>query len=211
MPFEINRSLRLDEAMYYQEEQPKEMIVLHHTVGGSARSTFNWWQSQPRHIATAYIVDRDGTAFEIFDPKYWAFHLGLRGTGGAHDKRSIGIEIASWGGLVSSGDKRYRNESISPQNEFGGEYHNCNEPWRGFQYFESYAKEQIDSVMNLVNYLLDTNEIPRQTPADHLSFNPELFQFKGIIGHHHVRTAKSDVHPGFDWDGLRQTCLLDRV
>jgi hypothetical protein len=28
-------------------------------------------------VATAYVIDRDGTVFELFDPAAWAFHLGL--------------------------------------------------------------------------------------------------------------------------------------
>ena len=49
----------------------------------------------PNRIATAYIVERDGTIFEVFDPRHWAFHLGLKGSQGQVDRRSIGIEIAS--------------------------------------------------------------------------------------------------------------------
>ena len=52
-------------------------------------------QDDPARIATAYLVDTDGAIYEVFDPAFWAFHLGLQGTKGKHDKRSIGIEIAT--------------------------------------------------------------------------------------------------------------------
>jgi hypothetical protein len=29
---------------------------------------------EPRRVATPYVIDRDGTVYELFDP---AFHLGL--------------------------------------------------------------------------------------------------------------------------------------
>ena len=92
----VDRSLRLSDAQYLQESSPKDLIVLHHTAGASARSTFDWWQTgQPQRIATAYVVERDGTIFEVFDPRFWAFHLGLAGTGGHVGRRSIGIQMDS--------------------------------------------------------------------------------------------------------------------
>ena len=46
---------------YYHEKQTKTHIFLHHTAGGSAASSVAHWNSKPDHIATAYIIDRDGT------------------------------------------------------------------------------------------------------------------------------------------------------
>jgi N-acetyl-anhydromuramyl-L-alanine amidase AmpD len=50
-------------------------------------------------------VERDGTIFEVFDPRFWAFHLGLAGTGGSAERRSIGIEMASEGRLEERGEE----------------------------------------------------------------------------------------------------------
>jgi hypothetical protein len=78
----------------------KTQIVLHHTVGGSAQSTFEYWQSNTDRIGVAYILDRDGTIYEVFDPHYWAWHLGLTSSNNrVANQRSIGIEIASEGAL----------------------------------------------------------------------------------------------------------------
>ena len=35
----INQDLLLDDSQYLKEEHKKDLIVLHHTVGGSAKST----------------------------------------------------------------------------------------------------------------------------------------------------------------------------
>jgi len=96
----IQKVLRLDATQYYQDRVPKRQIYLHHTVGGSAKSTFDYWNKTPERVGTAYIVERDGTIFEVFPPAYWAHHLGLKE---AHNRRvnmeSIGIELASEGAL----------------------------------------------------------------------------------------------------------------
>ena len=95
-PPKIDRSLRLSDDMYYRQETKKSLIVLHHTVGGTAQSTIKYWDTDPRHIATAYVVSRGGTVFEVFDPKYWAWHLGVKDRD--IEKRSIGNRTCQlWG------------------------------------------------------------------------------------------------------------------
>lgn len=212
MPLQINRSLRLDSDQYLAQTQTKDLIVLHHTVGGTARSTFEWWQTgDPKRIATAYIIDRDGTIYEVFDHRHWAAHLGLKGLPKDHERRSIGIELASEGGLRMSNGKLYCFDKISPRTEFRDRFFDCGFVWRGYQYFDAYSDEQIASTCQLVNHLCETFGIARRTPAKHTDFDPALYTFRGIIGHHHVRGDKSDLHPGFDWSMLSQQCRLETV
>ena len=94
--------------------------------GGSARNAFDWWQTaQPQRIATAYLVERDGGVFEVFDPRFWAYHLGLVGTGGRLDRRSIGIELASEGRR----EERH-GELLAFGRPFGGAVYDHGAPWR---------------------------------------------------------------------------------
>lgn len=204
----INRTLRLAAKDYIPTVTPKDLIVLHHTVGGTAASTIGYWQTDPQRIATAYVVERDGTLFETFDPKFWAFHLGLKGTQGAVDKRSIGIEIASEGGLLARGDKLYCFDKVSDRTEFKQEYYDHGAPWRGYRYFDVYAPAQIDTVIWLINQLTSQFAIPKQTPADPINADDHYRSYTGILGHHHLRPDKSDVHPGFPWQRLVDECQL---
>ena len=83
MTVNVDRSLELPQSEYYAEPQAKSGIALHHTVCNDAHTTVRLWRAdktkagKPRHVATAYVIDRDGTVFELFDPAAWAFHLGL--------------------------------------------------------------------------------------------------------------------------------------
>jgi hypothetical protein len=43
MPPRIERSLRLPKYEYFPAVERKSGIAIHHTVGGSARSTIEWW------------------------------------------------------------------------------------------------------------------------------------------------------------------------
>ena len=207
----VNRSLRLSPNQYYQARHTKDLIVLHHTAGGSVGSTFSWWQRTPQHIATAFIVERDGMIYEVFDPREWAYHLGLKGTRGAVDRRSIGIEIASEGGLKEAEGQLYKFDRISNGTRFTGEAYDHGRAWRGYRHFAAYTPEQISSVVVLTNHLLEQFDIARQTPKNHLDFDQNLLGFRGVVGHHHLRVDKSDLHPGFDWQTLVRECSLGKV
>jgi len=73
-----NRTIRLEKKDYIASETQKYLILLHHTVGGTAISTINYWKTEPDRIAIAYVIERNGEVFEVFDPKYRAFHLRVK-------------------------------------------------------------------------------------------------------------------------------------
>lgn len=199
----IDTTLRLAETEYFADPQPKDLIVLHHTAGASARSTFNWWKEAPGRIATAYIVERDGTIYELFDPRHWAWHLGLSGTNGRVDRRSIGIEMASEGVLTRSNGRL-----TAFGRPFEGEAYDHGADWRGHRFFAAYTEAQTAAAAALTDHLLNVFAIPRQTPTARHDHHNAHRDFRGVIGHHHVRPDKTDLHPGFDWDRLCDTCGL---
>ena len=123
----ISLRFQLSDDNYTKELTEKTLLVLHHTVGGTAESTFN----------------------------YWSYHLGIKDLPrGQVDRRSIGIELASEGALTKKDGKvlAFYNPSTG-----------------------------------------------KGTPINHVEFDKRLYQFDGVIGHHQVRTDKTDVHPNFPW------------
>lgn len=205
----IDRSLRLPPGQFYSRAQKKTSICLHHTVGGSARSSFDWWVNDPRVIGTAYLVERDGTIYEVFPPECWAGHLAC------HDpdleRHSIGIELASEGALTErdghlwafDGKRRLgaRDDLLMSGRvvRFGGA------GWRGYQYFDAYEDAQVDATVQLVAHLCDTFGIPRTLPDEyeHPTGDPRPFVgYAGIFHHACVRPDKSDLHPLFPWHRL---------
>jgi N-acetyl-anhydromuramyl-L-alanine amidase AmpD len=189
------------------------LIILHHTVGGSAKSTFDYWRTDPEHIGTAYIVERDGTIYEVFPPECWAYHLGLKiGPMGVVDKRSIGIEIASEGALLNDAreGKYYAFGRMTEQTAFTGAVFDNKTVWRDYRYFAQYAPAAIASVCQLVDKLLTQFSIPRQTPPNRSECDLAGYRnFKGVLTHCQVRSDKTDVHPGFPWEQLTASCKLE--
>jgi hypothetical protein len=213
----IDKSMRLPPSQYFPSSEAKSGIALHHTVGGSAKSTFEFWKGNADQVGTAYIIDRDGTIYEVFEPDAWAWQFGLRWAPAekiAFEKRFIGIEIASEGALTESGGQLYCFGTISPRSlKPRDEVFDCGHDYRGFRYFDRYEPAQMSALCGLVSSLCDTFHIPKQVPSNPLEFRGEgLKQFQGIIGHTMVRTDKTDPlpDPAF-WTQVQQSCGLTFV
>lgn len=95
----VIHKLPLAPDQYYQKAYAKKYIFLHHTAGGSAASSVGGWAANPEHIATPYLIDRNGDIFETYDPKYWAYSLGVKGNSDI-EKAAIPIEICCYGSLA---------------------------------------------------------------------------------------------------------------
>ena len=217
MALNIKNDWRLPDAEYFKNRTDKSGICIHHTVGGSARSTFNWWIQDSQMVGTAYIIDRDGSVYNVFDPENWAWQFGLNWTQQdkiAFEKRFIGIEIASEGGLLEENGKYYCFDRISSKTEKpSDEVFDAGFDYRGYRYFDRYEPEQIDSLVDLINYLCDEFDIPRRIQKDSMKYYGEaLKDFEGIIGHTMVRKDKSDPAPIPElWKRLIDDCHLSTV
>lgn len=204
-------SLRLPSEQYFPVATTKTRIILHHTVGGTAKSTVDYWKENKERVGTAFIIERDGTVYQCFDPKYWAAQIGM-GSNDADNKCSIGIEIASEGALIEKAGSLYKFNARRGNEVQRANVYDNKITYRGYRYFDAYDEPQLQAVTELVDHLLKTfPTIPRQTPADHIGYLKNWKSFSGIVSHTHLRTDKSDVHPGFPWARLVQQCNLKLI
>ena len=223
MAHKNSHSLRLPDGEYFPAARKKSGIAIHHTVGGTAFSTFNHWlkdrtrAGKRRAVGTAYIIDRDGTAFQVFEPTAWAFQFGLKWPPVLRmkfEQRFIGIELASEGGLTEFEGQLYCFDRISPKTKKPrAESFDHGRPYRGYRYFDKYEPDQLSSLVSLINHLCDTYTIKRQVPYPPFDYYGErLVDFKGVIGHAMVRADKSDPAPVQTfWDRIVSECRLAAV
>jgi N-acetyl-anhydromuramyl-L-alanine amidase AmpD len=197
---------RLQPNQFVAEEHKKDLVVLHFTAGASASSAVGYWNSTPEKVATAFVLDLDGTVYQVFDPKYFAWHLGFKGSY-AHDKRSIGIEIVNFGPLKPLGDTLMSWPSNYKQRfclkSETDKY--VKTKFRGFEYYAAYTPAQLDSIGPLVEHICKTYDIPKVTiPQEKREiFDPTFVgTWKGIASHQNFRPDKSDVGPAFPWERL---------
>ena len=201
---------------YYAEAIRKDLIVLHFTAGTTARSAFETWRRDPAHVGTAYLVDRDGTIYEVFPPEYWAAHLGVKGTRNVHDRRSIGIEIANVGPLEAAADDRTvlnwwpKRSPGAP--DFTTPFCRADETdryiaveFRGKRHFASFPEHQVDAVGALVRYLCARFRIPAALPPLPHRYSCDLngfVSYRGVCSHANFRQDKWDIGPAFGWERL---------
>lgn len=181
----------------------KNLIILHFTAGQTAQSAFDTWNSATGHVATPYIVDLDGAIYELFDPACWAFHLGIANSGGVHDMRSIGIEIANVGPLKAKADGTTLTWWTGAA--FKGPSRALDQPWRGFSHFAAFPAAQVSSVAALVTQLCAQFGIPKRLPPaeKQFQFDPAFFgSYTGIATHSNFRMDKWDIGPAFNWSAL---------
>lgn len=191
IPLKNIKSLPLPDDQYYKTVTAKKQIVLHHTASGpGVEGDVNWWKSTPDHVATAFIIARDGTIYQLFDPRYWAHHLGLKtANNGELNKGSIGIELDSWGWLKDG--KSYTGTKVAAP------ITNYPDGYRGQKQYESYTPAQITALKDLLKYLGSAFDIPLGYKGD-IMFGVSqkaLAGHPGIWSHSSYRSDKFDVHP----------------
>ncbi|MBN1698187.1 MAG: N-acetylmuramoyl-L-alanine amidase [Spirochaetales bacterium] len=193
---------------YHSEETTKHQIVLHYTVG-PVSSALPWLTRQDYDVSVAYMIARDGTVYELFDPKYWSNHLGIPAN---YDdfccKQTIAIEICNKGWLDRDGD--ILKNDLAPYNycriSDSDYYYRHYEEFRGHYYYATYSQEQYKALRRLIPYLcmkfnIRHKFLPKKRINDFLSEN-EMKNFRGILTHTNFRTGKQDVGPAFRWEEI---------
>ena len=180
----------------------KNKIFIHYTVSGpDAKSVIRYWDGNSPRIATAFVVsgrgNEDGKIYEAFDPDYWSYHLGVKGTKGKIDKHSVGIELCAWGRLDKKNDKYYNTYgsevSVDEVCELEGD-------WRGNKYYHAYSDKQMESLENLLKWIIKTYKIPVQNiefDGSWMEYNSDVVKSKtpGVWTHTNVRKDKQDSYP----------------
>ena len=189
---------------FIHEIFPKEQIIGHHTISGPGIvGDINWWNSKPDRVCTAFILDRDGNIYQVFDERYWAYALGIKNShlikaGSSLTKRdiersAIQYEMDNWGGLIKKSDGFY--------NAYGSlvdvEVQEYATPFRGFKYYEKYSDKQIAALGELLCWLSTTYGIPVEYTYETFFevSDKALRGERGSYTHCSYRPDKSDLHP----------------
>lgn len=193
---------RLSNNQYFQEEAKKTQIYLHHTAGGgNAVAVSRWWQSNADRIATAFVIGNKGTIVQCFSSRHWAYHLGIDNQDFAvHglkyqnlNKLSVGIEVCNWGPLKLKDGKYYNYVKgvVDPS-----EVTVLDKPFKGHVLWNKYTDAQIESARQLLVYLCETYNIPKEYRKEIFAIDKEAFKgTPGIYTHNSVRKDKSDIYP----------------
>lgn len=210
---------------YYNEITEKNEIIIHSTVG-ILRSDIAALSKKDNHVSVSYVIGRSGKIYELFDPKYWSYHLGRGAVGGngTNSKRSIAIELSNLGPLAlngtdletiysrvpyvdSKGNNKITNRDVYCRVNESEYYTKIDTPFRGKSYFAKFTDMQYKSLDYLLTYLCSTYNIPRKFIPKESRFVPfnasDAKSFSGICTHVNYQVSgKWDLGPDFDWDKI---------
>lgn len=193
----------LTNGQYLTQRYDKFSQFLHHTISTNAMSAWRWWNSTPDRVGTPYIIDRDGSIIECFDPQMWAFHLGIKGDDNWHEMHSINIELVSAGPLYYE-EEEFRFYPLWPNKMRytvipNDQVHSFPKPWKGFKHWHIYTEDQLESLKWLIGK--NTLNFPKLEFKNDVEaifeYNKKVIDqhLPGIWAHCTVREDKSDVFP----------------
>lgn len=196
----------LDKHQWIAYPSSKQYIVWHGTghrtkftpysgLAGSPVHVINNWNNDGEKSGAPYIVDRNGTVFEVFPDTDWAHHLHINSSNGHYDKHSVAIEIANELGLTKKDGLLYAFNSTYHQNAYLGKA--WDKDYRGYNHWAELNIAQVDSLIELTLELCKKFKItPRFYNSD--EFDPAVWDKATIFRHLNCRKDKTDL-PLNDW------------
>ena len=181
----------VSEFNYIKEKTNKNLIIL----GDTCRSESNhikrmYIKDNKKSLAwNTYTISRNGEIYEHFNPMYYSETT----DDPLINKRSITILFENMN-LLSYEDGKYLN--------WINELYNGNiykKQWKGGYFWEEYTKNQYDSLIELIQYLLITFD---NIPKDFVDFNhydSDLLKHKGILSRSNIFKDKYDLNPSFNY------------
>jgi N-acetyl-anhydromuramyl-L-alanine amidase AmpD len=142
-----------------------------------------------------YTISRDGTIYQHYDPKFHTDFLGIKEA----DKQSISIVLENMGCLFRTSTNKYinwLNEECDKKNVVAFDY-------MGYNFWEQYSNEQIESTVQLCKKLCEDFNIPN-TSMEFFPYHKDTIKFKGIVFRSNHIEDSSDINPLFNIDKFNE-------
>jgi N-acetyl-anhydromuramyl-L-alanine amidase AmpD len=136
-----------------------------------------------------FTVTRTGIIYQHFDPKFHSDFIGIKEV----DKKSISIVIENMGCLF----KTPSGKNINWLNEICPDENVIERDFLGYKFWERFTDEQLQSIIELCNYLCEEHNIPKSV-IDFHHYHKDTFKFRGIVFRSNYIDESSDINPSFD-------------
>ncbi|MDO8367080.1 MAG: N-acetylmuramoyl-L-alanine amidase [Saprospiraceae bacterium] len=208
-----------DTSYFFEEEYPKQRIVLHHTAG-YLKGDIAQLSRQSYEVSVPFVIARSGLIYNLWKSKLWSYHLGPGAVGGNAEmsRSSIGIEISNIGFLRKKAGgilhTSYSTNDVYCSETETAFYQKLATPYRDERYYAKFTNAQYNSLVLLLRFLTKKYNIPRSFLPPVKRFDvfgsaTEAANFKGICSHVNFRASgKWDIGPAFDWDRVSKKLKL---
>ena len=186
-----NKTYQIDETNRYKTQIAKTQIIL----GTSLRKDNNHiirLQHKDYHKTkrwNTYTISRNGQVYEHYNPKYHTDFLNIKEV----DKKTISIILENMGCLFKTPADKY----INWLNEVCDENNVVERTWLGYNFWENFTNEQLESIVLLCRELCEEHNIPKLCMEFH-HYHKETIKFRGIVFRSNYIEESTDINPLFE-------------
>ena len=151
-----------------------------------------------------FTIKRDGTTHQHYNDKHYSDFIGIK----VVDKQSISIVLENMGCLTEQplGHKEY-GKYVNWLNEYCDNELVIEKNYLGYDHWEKFPDEQIESLVSLCSELCDAHSIPKEF-IEFQHFNKTVSNYKGILFRSNYIESSSDITPLFDIKQLNAKLLV---
>jgi N-acetyl-anhydromuramyl-L-alanine amidase AmpD len=182
---------KIDNANHHIAENAKTQIVL----GTSLRkSNYHITRLQHKDFGkskkwSTYTITREGIVYQHFEDKFHSDFLGIKDA----DRKIISITLENMGCLFKTPENTY----INWLNEVCEEANVTEKTWLGYNFWEKFDEQQMESIILLCKQLCEEHNIPKACMDFH-HYHKDTIKFRGIVFRSNYIEDSSDINPLFD-------------
>jgi N-acetyl-anhydromuramyl-L-alanine amidase AmpD len=185
---------KLSEKNFYTTKFEKRQIILGNSFSEKNNHIKGWvkrMSGEYKKTAT-FTIDRRGNVYQHFDPNNYSDFVNEKSV----DKKSISIILENQGWL----QKDLINDKYI---DWVGNIYNrkakvIEKRWRGYTYWDSYTDKQLNTCVELINYLCDEYNIPKNC-VGHNTYIEGIEYFEGIVYRSNYLKENTDLSPAWDF------------
>jgi len=181
----------------YKTKTPKTQIVIATSLRKDNRHIIRFQHKDYGKTKrwNTYTISRDGKVYQHYDDNYYTDFLGIK----EGDKCSISIVLENMGALfqiVSGKHINWLNEVCEEENV-------VEKDWFGYEFWERFPDEQLESLVLLCKELCEKHGIPKKF-MEFFHYHKETYKFKGIAFRGNYVEDSSDMTPLLDIPKLNE-------
>jgi len=181
---------QIKETNRYKNQTPKTQIVLASSLRANG---YHITRLQHKDFGNSkswntYTVTREGLIYQHYNPKNHSDFLGIKEA----DKQSISIVLENMGYLFETPAEKY----INWINEICDNKLVIKKPWLGYNFWEKYTDEQIQSTVELCNDLCNEFGI-KKALIDFRNYHKDTVKYRGIAFRSNYFEDSNDINPLF--------------
>lgn len=188
-----NETYPLDKDKYYSKIHKKNQIVIGHTFTSDMSHYIGWknrYNGKYKKNA-AFTIDIDGNIYQHFDPKYYSNFLNIDNV----DEYIIGVTLVNRGWLMKNDETNifydYLNRPVETLDVI-------DKKWRNHRYWFNYTEEQINSLIELCEYLSKRFGIKLQVLPHNIKID-DVYDYEGVVFRSNYMKEFTDLSPAFDY------------